>query len=252
MKFFKGVQRFFFVSQVLSLGFSLCFLGSSALGRQAGPAKMDPFDCAGSLKCNVSALQAMEQKGFKSLGYDEARIQIYHVLDVYTENGTSYVDCVYSKDRIEEPARGLPDSNHFNTEHTVPQSYLKTHPQSGLSRADLHHLFPSGSKINGKRGSYPFGECETKDDTQGILCPGGHSFMPPAKQRGATARAIFYMSIMYNLPVDDREEVVLRKWNEKYPPSAYELKRDSRIQKIQGNANPFVSNPEWVSLISNY
>jgi deoxyribonuclease-1 len=57
---------------------------------------------------------------------------------------------------------------------------------------------------------------------------------------------------MYGLPVDDREEAVLRKWNEKYPPSAYELKRDRGIQQIQGNANPFVSNPNWVSLISDF
>jgi endonuclease I len=76
--------------------------------------------------------------------------------------------------------------------------------------------------------------------------------MPPKKQRGATARAVFYMSIMYNLPINDREEGVLRNWNVKYPPSAKELERNTKIHNVQGNRNPFVTNPEWVSLISDF
>jgi len=248
MKFLNGACSFVFVLQLVSWS----LLSTSSLARQTIPDKADPFGCSGSQKCNTSAIQIIEQKGFKSLGYDEARIQIYHKLDVYNENGTSYVDCVYSEDRTEQPDHGLPNHDQFNTEHTVPQSYLKSYPQSSLSRADLHHLFPSGSKINSIRGNFPFNECEAKNENQGIICPDGRSFMPPKKQRGATARAVFYMSIMYNLPINDREEGVLRNWNFKYPPSAKELERNTKIHNVQGNRNPFVTNPEWVSLISDF
>lgn len=248
MRFFQGASSFFFVLQFVSWS----FLPSSALARQTDPEKADPFGCSGSQKCNTSAIQILQQKGFRSLGYNEARMHIFHKLDVYQDNGTNYVDCVYSEDRTKEPESGLPDHNEFNTEHTVPQSLLKSYPQSGQSRTDLHHLFPSRAKLNSTRGNFPFNECEAKDESIGTICPDSRSFMPPKKQRGAAARAIFYMSLMYNLPVDDRQEVVLRAWNIKYPPTVQELERNAKIQSVQGNRNPFVSNPEWVSLISDF
>jgi len=228
--------------------------GSSNQGpvQQPSGEALDPFKCNEDSNCNRLALQAIERAGFKCLGYDGARMQIFHVIDVYQEQGNTYVDSVYSKERIRVPRKGLPDGNEFNTEHTYPQSLLKNNGRFQVSRADLYHLFPTGSKINGMRGNLPFAECTLKAEGQGQLCPGNRSFMPPKKQRGPTARAMFYMSVMYGLEIPAAEESVLRKWNQEFPPSEQELDRLKKIELIQGNTNPFISHPEYVSLIRNY
>jgi hypothetical protein len=250
MKFFGKSRYAFLISQFL-LGILLSGLAEARanLGK-GGP---DPFSCNGAEDCNRNALKELANEGFNCLGYEGARVEIFHNVDVYTDGGKNYIDSVYSSKRMEETDHGLPDAKFFNTEHTYPQSFLKEHPRSGLSRADLHHLFPVESKVNGMRGNFPFSECEGKNsDSEGVLCSGGKTFMPPVKQRGVAARAMFYMAVMYSLPINDREERILRKWNELYPPSAFELRRMKKVAGAQGNVNPFVERPEWASLVSDF
>ena len=250
MKFFGRSRYAFLISQVV---FAVIFSASASAKANLGKVGEDPFSCKGAEDCNKDALQELASKGFNCLGYEGARVQIYHKVDVYPEAGKNYIDSVYSTKRMEETKHGLPDSKFFNTEHTYPQSFLKEHPRSGLSRADIHHLFPVESKVNGMRGNFPFSECEGKNsDSEGVLCSGGRTFMPPAKQRGVVARAMFYMAVMYSLPIENREEKVLRRWNALYPPTAFELSRMKKVEAAQGNINPFVEHPEWASLISDY
>lgn len=254
MKYFIRLSAWFFISIVSAAIASKSSAGPGSSESRQGSTEnsLDPFDCRGDSHCNRLALQNIEKAGFKCLGYDGARMQIFHVVDVYHEQGRAFVDSVYSSERIEPPHKGLPDGNNFNTEHTYPQSLLKSNGRYQISRADLYHLFPTESKINGIRGNLPFAECATNNPDEGKLCPGNRSFMPPIKQRGITARAMFYMSVMYGLEIPEAEENVLRKWNKEYPPSEQELERLKRIEMVQGNTNPFIKNPEFVSLISNY
>jgi len=39
----------------------------------------------------------------------------------------------------------------------------------------------------------------------------------------------------------------LLQWHASDPPDAWEQRRNDRIQERQGNRNPFIDHPEWVS-----
>ncbi|WP_319024020.1 endonuclease [Vibrio navarrensis] len=42
---------------------------------------------------------------------------------------------------------------------------------------------------------------------------------------------------------------VLLEWNSQDPVDNFEFERNAKIQKIQGNRNPFVDNPHWAESI---
>jgi endonuclease I len=35
-------------------------------------------------------------------------------------------------------------------------------------------------------------------------------------------------------------------WNDTFPVTAFEKRRNDRVQKLQGNRNPFIDHPEFV------
>ena len=67
-------------------------------------------------------------------------------------------------------------------------------------------------------------------------------FEPPAEHRGNVARAMFYFSAVYKKHIDPAQETVLKKWNLEDPPDAAELERNSAVERIQRNRNPFVDD----------
>jgi endonuclease I len=217
----------------------------------------DPFNCESSVgspsECNKSALSKLARDGRKTLGYNGARVQIFQFVDAYTADGKKLVQSVYSNDVLEVKQDGIPQGA-FNAEHTWPQSYLKKQPGFESSRSDIYHLLPCEIAINGKRGNLPFAECpgepENNSGRVSELC--GNHFEVPEQQKGMTARAMFYISVSYNIPLDSSQESVLRQWNKKFPPTATEVERSKRVQKVQGNINPFVDHPEWVELVSDF
>ena len=159
---------------------------------------------------------------------------------------------VYSNDVLEVRTEGIP-MGQFNAEHTWPQSFLKKYSNFESSRADIFHLLPCEIKANGERGNMPFGECEGEPAGQGRISEtcNGH-FEPPEQQKGMTARAMFYMSVSYNMPIDPQQEKVLRGWNRQFPPNQTEIERSNRVHQVQGNMNPFVVHPEWVELVADF
>ncbi len=91
------------------------------------------------------------------VSYNEARKHIFSDLDV--KNGK--VKCVYTGREIN--GGKIPNSSDMNIEHTWPQSKGAT----GDAKSDLHHLFPTDSKANSTRSSYPFGKVEKVQWSQG-------------------------------------------------------------------------------------
>ncbi|MGZ3770867.1 MAG: endonuclease I family protein [Bdellovibrio sp.] len=202
-----------------------------------------------------------------AIGYNAARVflmgKYYLVRD---GKGYAVRDVYCDKDRSSDDFQGqapapdtVPDNTVINVEHTWPQSRFTGKFATETQKSDLHHLFPTDSKINAIRGNNYFGEVST--DTQKLSCScsrfgigtAGRQqvFEPPANHKGNVARALFYFALRYDMNINKDEEAVLRKWNKEDPVDDEEFKRNNEIYKVQGNRNPFVDYPELVDSISD-
>lgn len=203
-----------------------------------------------------------------SIGYDAARVFLmgnYYLVEDESGYGVRDVYCDRERGgkefRRSQPAPGaIPDNRVVNVEHTWPQSQFTRKYSSEMQKSDLHHLFPTDSKINAIRGNNMFGEVTV--DLFPLKCPASRFgigsagteevFEPPQQHRGNVARALFYFSIRYDLPIDQREETILRKWHVEDPVDAEEVDRNSEIYKVQGNRNPFIDFPDLVDRLTDF
>jgi deoxyribonuclease-1 len=208
----------------------------------------------------------------RSVGYRTARKYLFGKLHLRTgtnQNSNQYfVKGVYCNSEFTNSTPGVgrigpmkvPNANKLNCEHTWPQSKFNGSYSKGMQKSDLHHLFPTNSRANSMRGNYPFGEVDTEIET---MCNsvklgnvGGdfrtYYFQPPANHRGNVARALFYFSIRYDMPLKETQEAFLRKWHIADPVDDEERARNNEIMKIQGNRNPFIDMPDLVSRFSDF
>ncbi|HVK60293.1 MAG TPA: endonuclease [Bdellovibrionales bacterium] len=208
-------------------------------------------------------------KGHVSVGYNTARSTIFGNLYLVESGGGYGVEEVYCQhiydrsDFKKAPFPGpdvIPNHSVVNAEHTWPQSKFNRRMDSGMQKSDLHHLFPTDSEMNSTRGNFEFGDVDTPE--RELRCPeskigsikgeNGRFFEPPAPHKGNVARALFYFSVRYQIPIGGRQEATLRRWTKLDPVDAEERDRNDAIQKVQGNRNPFVDYPELSDSISNF
>ncbi|MFE8696425.1 endonuclease [Cytobacillus sp. FJAT-53684] len=152
----------------------------------------------------------------------------------------------------------------WNREHT----WAKSHGNFGTSKGpgtDIHHLRPTDVQVNSHRSNLDF-------DNGGSSVPGcngckktSNSFEPPDRVKGDVARILFYMATRYEkgdkVDLELNEKLgngsapyhgklsTLLKWHQMDPVDDFEKNRNEVIFKIQGNRNPFIDHPEWVSEI---
>jgi|GEM_PF-2220555 len=156
----------------------------------------------------------------------------------------------------------------YNREHSFPKSWFGD--QSPMN-SDLFHLYPTDGYVNGIRGNYPFGEVGSANyvSENGTLrgtCiyPGynGIVFEPIDEYKGDFARSYFYMVTRYLDQVDNWNSPMLEddgfsdwainlllEWSAIDPVSQKEIDRNNAVYTIQGNRNPFIDNPDFVTLI---
>jgi len=158
-------------------------------------------------------------------------------------------------------AFGPRHSRGLNVEHVFPMSWVTRELDCGTRRecrrynkrfnqieADLHNLFPSRTDLNDARGSFPFGSVKGESRRYG-----GCDFEVHFKQRkveprpavrGDIARAMFYMAESYGFTIFKRQGRMLARWHQDDPPDASERRRNDAIERLQGNRNPFIDDPE--------
>ncbi len=230
------------------------------------------------------ALQQLTGQRYNPVEYDISRKIMYREIDMFMKNGKKYVRGVYTG-RVMEIKDDEPlDSRSgdcniktcrcgnkgMNTEHTFPQSkFDKQEPMKG----DVHHLFPVDACTNGRRSSFKFGNVvvanggtfgsmDYKDEfgnPYGFSKLGSSNgrtvFEPPLIHKGDVARAMFYFVIRYGNYsnfLDDVQEAVLRQWAIDDPVSEYERIRNSKIEKLQWNRNPFIDCPQFINEIQDF
>ena len=150
----------------------------------------------------------------------------------------------------------------FNVEHVFPMSWVINKLKCGTRsqcrnrsktfnkiEADLHNLYPSLKHINDARGSFRYGVISGEKRQFGKQCDFEVNFRkrvvePRKSVRGEIARAMFYMKDKYDVVIFRKQGNLLLQWHEADPPSRLEKKRNDKIEKIQGNRNKFIDEPE--------
>ncbi len=197
-----------------------------------------------------SKLHEFTEAGHMELSYRRAREIMYWQAD--NENGV--VTTIYARRPTPLPPGEWPDPQVLNCEHLWPQSKGAKRPPM---RTDLYHLRPAVPRVNSIRSNHPFGDpippyrhddgWKSGRDSSETSC-----FQPPKTVRGDVSRSMFYFSIRYETPIDDSQEVVLRKWNKEDPVDENERRRARVIEEEQGNSNPFILDSTIVDRIDDF
>lgn len=190
-----------------------------------------------------------------TLSYTQARREIVGQLHMQSDRNGNFIHEVYcQKDYY---MRGS-DGGTLNVEHTWPQSRFSG-SQKATQKSDLHHLYPADKDMNNRRANFKFGDVDGRSENLkcsesrlGLGRPDGPRFEPPDEHKGNVARALFYFSVRYSIPIDSDEEETLKSWNHLDPVDAEELERNDKIEKIQGNRNPFIDHPEYADRIADF
>jgi len=197
------------------------------------------------------------------LGYNEGRRQMYGYTDIL---GNGNVECIYTG--FQQPGGYVTYPNPINAEHIVPQSFFGS---SEPMRSDIYILRPCHGNANSSRSNDPFGE--VNDNQAQWYGVNGNSYTstgnqpansdnwsegsgslwePREAKKGDVARAVFYYYTMYpdegtNISACGNLET-LYEWHVNDPPDAAEISRNTKINQVQGNKNPYVENPDLVYL----
>jgi len=192
------------------------------------------------------------------------------IWDMYSNNpnGTNPYEYVVGSDQNGGSSSG--EGDNYNREHSFPKSWFgKARPMVN----DGHHIVPTDTRVNSKRGSYPYSEVNatwtsqngSKVGTSTVEGFSGTAFEPIDEYKGDFARIYFYMATRYEDRISSWSSVILdgssdhvfvdwqlellKKWNAQDPISQKEIDRNNAVYTYQGNRNPFVDNPSWVTEI---
>ncbi|MBE8222110.1 MAG: hypothetical protein HAW60_05215 [Bdellovibrionales bacterium] len=179
----------------------------------------------------------------------------YYINDIYCSR--SFTNKDFPKNKNLGPNK-IPLHTVLNTEHIWPQSRFSSHYPTVTQLTDLHILYPSDSKTNSQRGNNLFGEVSK---VRSISCGTSKigfsknssevNFEPPNNYKGNVARAMFYFSLRYKLPISLKKQKMFKRWAMLDPVDEFEINRNEAIFKINKTRNPFIDQPESILYISD-
>lgn len=210
-----------------------------------------------------TALNTRTGSPYTSLGYNTARIHMFHTIDNWKLNGRQpnhtegyKNECVYTGRTISyNSALSTGTLNNapylMNTEHTWPQSQGATNEPM---QSDLHHLYPSDGPTNSARGNKPLRWVPNPTNTYtGGSKADPTNFEPRDVHKAGAAASILYFATRYytNSGVNmgflsAGQENDLREWLQLFPPDSILRKRNDDIQSFQQNRNPYIDYPQFL------
>jgi len=209
--------------------------------------------------------------GYKTTDIDKNYENDGSILDIYSEKPTTTDPYKYTPVTNQCGTYSV-EGNCYNREHIVPQSLFN---EASPMVSDIHFIRATDGKVNGMRSNYPFGKVGTATFTSkngsklGSSASSGYSgtvFEPIDEFKGDVARMIFYFVTRYQNKLSSFtsgnmlgsstypglqtwELNVLLTWHNQDPVSQAEINRNNASYTYQGNRNPFIDNPGYVSLI---
>ena len=195
--------------------------------------------------------------------YKQTMINEFEIKD--TVNGQSYVTCAYSGENkvFNDPFDWT--STGYSREHTYAHSWMATWPADSPEQpeyTDQHNLYPTNlAEANSPRSNLPFGVIDGQIVQQYLNGKKGYMgnqlvYEPRDEQKGNVARAVFYMTVAYNFPLNgnsyatNQVSSILRDWHFNDLPDDYEIARHEYIYSIQGNRNPFIDSVDFACYIN--
>lgn len=185
---------------------------------------------------------------------------LQNVLLIYGYNDN---DAIVSNDRTRDKDLSCHTSSctgKWVREHVYPRSLGNPNLEFAGPGSDAHHLRAIDSQMNNSRSNRRFAD---GSGNAAVLSNG--YFYPGDEWRGDVARMMMYMYVRYQdqcLPVvvgtgntdysffGDMPDIFL-EWNAEDPVNAYEMNRNTVLQNMQGNRNPFIDNPYLATIIWN-
>ncbi|WP_336690487.1 MULTISPECIES: endonuclease [unclassified Chryseobacterium] len=230
-----------------------------------------------------TALSTIITNGHQDKGYN-GLWTAYKTTDIDKnyENDGSILDIYSEKPVGTDPYKFTPvtnqcgtysvEGNCYNREHIIPQSLFN---QASPMVSDINFIRATDGKVNGMRSNYPFGKVGTATFTSkngsklGNSVSSGYAgtvFEPIDEFKGDVARMIFYFVTRYQSKLSTFtsgdmlgssafpglqtwELNVLLAWHNQDPVSQAEINRNNASYTYQGNRNPFIDNPNYVTQI---
>lgn len=157
--------------------------------------------------------------------------------------------------------------NFINREHVWAKShgsFADIRPMDG----DAFNLHPADASVNLDKSNYDFDECSASGTyiAEADAYYTSSQFEPQDAAKGEVARTIFYMAVRYEgtngeLDLEAVDDIgtspkaehgklsTLLQWNNDFPPTELERRRNERVYHCQRNRNPFIDNPNFANLI---
>lgn len=183
-----------------------------------------------------------------------------NVLLIY---GYNDADAIVSNDRSRDKDLSCHTSSCTGLwvrEHVFPRSLGDPNLGFDGPGSDAHHLRAIDSQMNNSRSNRKFAD---GSGNAAVLANG--YFYPGDEWKGDVARMIMYMYVRYQdqcMPIvvgvgstnysffGDMPDIFL-EWNAEDPVNTYEMNRNTVLQNMQGNRNPFIDNPYLATAIWN-
>ncbi len=129
------------------------------------------------------------------------------------------------------------------------RSCLRSNPEYETIISDMHNMVAVNSFYLFKLKDSVFGNLEDSNEANECGIKKRYNIVePPDRIKGDIARIHFYIHKQYNLPLNNSFSF-MKAWDKKDPPSKEEIEKNERIQKTQGNSNPFISDPNLVETL---
>lgn len=121
----------------------------------------------------------------------------------------------------------------------------KVNQQFKYMEADLHNLVPAIGELNADRSNFRYAIIEGEERVYGKDVDFEVDFKnkraePKDDIRGNIARTYFYFEDRYGMKISKQEKQLFEAWDKLDPVDEWEIERNKKIEKIQGNINKFL------------